>query len=145
MLVLQASCIEYIILESDNLSTLFPNAHINFGGFQLNSHLLFAIATALAVLPTVWLRDLSILSYISGELAKIYQSKYIYEFTCLLLTFIVSIILASLFLFQLPHTLYELVIFRSSCYTNFLAKYSALKLQYNVAQQMLLTKIVFLV
>ncbi|XP_022134364.1 amino acid transporter AVT1C-like [Momordica charantia] len=70
---LYASCIEYIILESDNLSTLFPNAHINFGGFQLNSHLLFAIATALAVLPTVWLRDLSILSYISagGVIASI--------------------------------------------------------------------------
>lgn len=69
MLVLQASCIEYVILESDNLSTLFPRAHISFGGFELSAHLLFAIATALAVLPTVWLRDLSILSYISGKLA----------------------------------------------------------------------------
>ena len=67
MLVLQASCIEYVILESDNLSTLFPSAHVTFGGFELNAHLLFAIATALAVLPTVWLRDLSILSYISGK------------------------------------------------------------------------------
>ncbi|KAG7016299.1 Amino acid transporter AVT1C, partial [Cucurbita argyrosperma subsp. argyrosperma] len=73
MLVLQASCIEYVILESDNLSTLFPRAHISFGGFELSAHLLFAIATALAVLPTVWLRDLSILSYISagGVIASI--------------------------------------------------------------------------
>lgn len=77
MLVLQASCIEYVILESDNLSTLFPGAHISFGGFEMNAHLLFAIATALAVLPTVWLRDLSILSYISGKLPKIYHVKYI--------------------------------------------------------------------
>ncbi|XP_022958205.1 amino acid transporter AVT1C-like isoform X2 [Cucurbita moschata] len=70
---LYASCIEYVILESDNLSTLFPSAHITFGGFKLNAHLLFAIATALAVLPTVWLRDLSILSYISagGVIASI--------------------------------------------------------------------------
>ncbi|KAJ7970497.1 Vacuolar amino acid transporter 1 [Quillaja saponaria] len=63
---LYASCVEYIILESDNLSSLFPNAHISFGGFDINSHLLFALITALAVLPTVWLRDLSILSYISA-------------------------------------------------------------------------------
>ncbi|XP_038886658.1 amino acid transporter AVT1C-like [Benincasa hispida] len=63
---LYASCIEYVILESDNLSTLFPRAHISFGGLEINAHLLFAIATALAVLPTVYLRDLSILSYISA-------------------------------------------------------------------------------
>ncbi|KAK7279624.1 hypothetical protein RJT34_24679 [Clitoria ternatea] len=63
---LYACCIEYIILEGDNLSSLFPNAHLNLGGIQLNSHTLFAVVTALAVLPTVWLRDLSILSYISA-------------------------------------------------------------------------------
>ncbi|KAL2664165.1 hypothetical protein AAZV13_02G143300 [Glycine max] len=63
---LYACCIEYIIVESDNLSTLFPNAHISLGGTQLNAHILFAILTALALLPTVWLRDLRILSYISA-------------------------------------------------------------------------------
>ncbi|CAJ1976734.1 unnamed protein product [Sphenostylis stenocarpa] len=63
---LYACCIEYIILESDNLSSLFPNAHLNLGGIELNSHVLFAAITAFAVLPTVWLRDLSILSYISA-------------------------------------------------------------------------------
>ncbi|KAK6144746.1 hypothetical protein DH2020_021566 [Rehmannia glutinosa] len=68
-----ACCVEYIILESDNLSSLFPNAHLNFGVFDLNSHHLFAVMTALAVLPTVWLRDLSVLSYISagGVIASI--------------------------------------------------------------------------
>lgn len=65
--LLQACCVEYIILESDNLSSLFPNAHLSLGAFELNSHHLFALLTTLAVLPTVWLRDLSILSYISGE------------------------------------------------------------------------------
>lgn len=63
---LYACCVEYIILESDNLSSLFPNAHISLGGFELNSHHLFALMTTLAVLPTVWLRDLSVLSYISA-------------------------------------------------------------------------------
>lgn len=65
--LLQACCVEYIILESDNLSSLFPNAHLNFGVFDLNSRHLFALIATLAVLPTVMLRDLSVLSYISGE------------------------------------------------------------------------------
>lgn len=64
---LQACCVEYIILEGDNLSSLFPNAHLNIGAYELDSHHIFALATTLAVLPTVWLRDLSILSYLSGE------------------------------------------------------------------------------
>ncbi|XP_022841481.1 amino acid transporter AVT1C-like [Olea europaea var. sylvestris] len=63
---LYACCIEFIILESDNLSSLFPNVHLSIGGFELNSHHFFALMTALAILPTVWLRDLSILSYISA-------------------------------------------------------------------------------
>ncbi|KAK7279046.1 hypothetical protein RJT34_24089 [Clitoria ternatea] len=63
---LYACCIEYIIVESDNLSTLFPNAHISFGGIELNAHILFALMTAVALLPTVWLRDLRFLSYISA-------------------------------------------------------------------------------
>ncbi|KAJ9175508.1 hypothetical protein P3X46_014057 [Hevea brasiliensis] len=70
---LYACCVEYIILESDNLSSLFPNAHLSLGGLVLNSHHLFALLTTLAVLPTVWLRDLSVLSYISagGVLASV--------------------------------------------------------------------------
>ncbi|XP_022743104.1 amino acid transporter AVT1C-like isoform X2 [Durio zibethinus] len=63
---LYASCVEYIILEGDNLSSIFPNAHISLGGLELNSTRLFALMTTLAVLPTVWLRDLSVLSYISA-------------------------------------------------------------------------------
>ncbi|XP_051116525.1 amino acid transporter AVT1C-like [Andrographis paniculata] len=63
---LYSCCIEYIILESDNLSSLFPNAHLNLGVLELDSHHLFAVMTALAVLPTVWLRDMTILSYISA-------------------------------------------------------------------------------
>ncbi|CAH9106437.1 unnamed protein product [Cuscuta epithymum] len=62
---LYACCIEYIILEGDNLSSLFPNAHLTFGGLHLDAHNLFALIATLAVLPTTWLRDLTLLSYIS--------------------------------------------------------------------------------
>ncbi|CAN1339393.1 Amino acid transporter AVT1C [Linum perenne] len=62
---LYACCVEYIILESDNLSSLFPNAHLSLFGMYLDAHHLFALMTTLAVLPTVWLRDLRVLSYIS--------------------------------------------------------------------------------
>ncbi|CAL1387029.1 unnamed protein product [Linum trigynum] len=63
---LYACCVEYIILESDNLSSLFPNAHLSLLGMDLDAHHLFALLTTLAVLPTVWLRDLRVLSYISA-------------------------------------------------------------------------------
>ncbi|XP_077238969.1 amino acid transporter AVT1C-like [Tasmannia lanceolata] len=59
-------CVEYIILVSDNLSSLFPNAHMNLVGVYLNCHQLFAVMTTLTVLPTVWLRNLSFLSYLSA-------------------------------------------------------------------------------
>ncbi|CAA6662629.1 unnamed protein product [Spirodela intermedia] len=62
---LYGCCVEYIILESDNLSSLFPHVHLDLGGFHLNAKLIFAIMTTLIVLPTTWLRDLSLLSYIS--------------------------------------------------------------------------------
>ncbi|KAF9594742.1 hypothetical protein IFM89_034725 [Coptis chinensis] len=61
-----ACCVEYIILEGDNLSSLFPNAHLSLLGLELKSHHLFSLMATLAVLPTVWLRDLSVLSYISA-------------------------------------------------------------------------------
>ncbi|KAJ0764138.1 putative amino acid transporter, transmembrane domain-containing protein [Helianthus annuus] len=63
---LQAACVEYIILESDNLSSLFPNAYISLGGHYISSQYLCAIMVTLVVLPTVWLRDMSVLSYISA-------------------------------------------------------------------------------
>ncbi|XP_047330202.1 amino acid transporter AVT1C-like [Impatiens glandulifera] len=72
-LELYASCVEYIILEGDNLSSLFPNAHLNIGGLYLGSRHLFALVATLVILPTVWLRDLRVLSYLSagGVLASI--------------------------------------------------------------------------
>ncbi|KAL6629354.1 hypothetical protein ACP70R_029119 [Stipagrostis hirtigluma subsp. patula] len=70
---LYACCIEYLILEGDNLSKLFPNAHLTIGSLTLNSHVFFAILTTIIVMPTTWLRDLSCLSYLSagGVIASI--------------------------------------------------------------------------
>ncbi|KAK7292943.1 hypothetical protein RJT34_15801 [Clitoria ternatea] len=60
-----ASCVEYIILVSDNLSSLFPDTHLTLGGADFGTQQVFAITAAIVVLPTVWLRNLSLLSYIS--------------------------------------------------------------------------------
>ncbi|KAK9985247.1 hypothetical protein SO802_030198 [Lithocarpus litseifolius] len=63
---LYASCVEYIIMMSDNLASLFPNTYISLAGIHLESHQVFAITSTLIVLPTVWLKNLSLLSYLSG-------------------------------------------------------------------------------
>jgi vesicular inhibitory amino acid transporter len=66
-LAAQACCVEFLILEGDNLSSLFPGASISVLGAPLESKTFFMLLTAVAVLPTVWLKNLSLLSYISGE------------------------------------------------------------------------------
>ncbi|KAF0887649.1 hypothetical protein E2562_002360 [Oryza meyeriana var. granulata] len=65
-LELYASAVEYITLLGDSLSSVFPSAYLAFIGIYLNAHNLFAIAMALAILPSVWLKNLSLLSYLSA-------------------------------------------------------------------------------
>lgn len=62
---LYSSCVEYLIMMSDNLASLFPHVHMEFAGIHLNSYQFWAIVSTLIILPTVWLRNLSLLSYIS--------------------------------------------------------------------------------
>ncbi|KAK4274836.1 hypothetical protein QN277_018006 [Acacia crassicarpa] len=62
----------YLILEGDNINNLIPNLHIDIGGFTIGGATLSAIVAALIIMPTVWLQDLSLLSYVSatGALAS---------------------------------------------------------------------------
>ncbi|XP_028754057.1 amino acid transporter AVT1I-like [Neltuma alba] len=62
----------YLILEGDNLNKLITHVHVDIGGIRINGMQCFVILTALIILPTVWLQDLSLLSYVSatGALAS---------------------------------------------------------------------------
>ncbi|XP_012831750.1 PREDICTED: vacuolar amino acid transporter 1-like [Erythranthe guttata] len=52
-------------MMSDNLSASFPNMQMDVFGIHLDSYQICAIISALIILPTVWLRNLRLLSYIS--------------------------------------------------------------------------------
>ena len=57
----------FLILEGDNLDNLFPNTEIEIAGLALGGKQLFVVLVGLLIMPTVWLDDLSLLSYISAS------------------------------------------------------------------------------
>ncbi|GJM93999.1 hypothetical protein PR202_ga10608 [Eleusine coracana subsp. coracana] len=56
----------FLILEGGSLDKLFPGAGVDLFGCRVEGKQLFTIATAVVVLPTTWLRDLSVLAYVSA-------------------------------------------------------------------------------
>ncbi|KAI4366682.1 hypothetical protein MLD38_022529 [Melastoma candidum] len=56
----------FLILEGDNLHNLFPNLHFDLGGLVSGKQGL-VILVALLILPSVWVDNLSLLSYVSAS------------------------------------------------------------------------------
>ncbi|VFQ90996.1 unnamed protein product [Cuscuta campestris] len=56
---------DFLILEGDNLYSLFPNMKIVLFGLSISGKTCFVIIIALVLLPTVWIEDLRLLAYIS--------------------------------------------------------------------------------
>ncbi|GJP62707.1 hypothetical protein CLOP_g19738 [Closterium sp. NIES-67] len=63
---LYACCVEFLILEGDNLGAMFPQLGLSVLGVPLTSRHVFVLVSALCILPTMYLRDLSLLSYVSA-------------------------------------------------------------------------------
>ncbi|KAL2944787.1 Amino acid transporter AVT1A, partial [Bienertia sinuspersici] len=59
------SCVEFIMLEAENLAKLFPNASLQWGDIYLGPIHSLGILSALIVLPTCYIRDFRKISFIS--------------------------------------------------------------------------------
>lgn len=57
----------FLILEGDNLINLFPNAGFEIWGLTIDGKQSFILMVGLVILPSVWLKSLNILSYISAS------------------------------------------------------------------------------
>ncbi|ERM94385.1 hypothetical protein AMTRI_Chr04g189790 [Amborella trichopoda] len=58
--------IEFLILEGDNIAKLFPNMSFKVMGWRIEGSKGFTILSSLVILPTVWLRRLGLLAYVSA-------------------------------------------------------------------------------
>ncbi|KAM6573623.1 hypothetical protein CsatA_017703 [Cannabis sativa] len=57
----------FLILEGDNLYNMFPNDGFEVAGLTIGGKQCFVLIVALVILPTVWLDNLSLLSYVSAS------------------------------------------------------------------------------
>ncbi|KAH7532645.1 hypothetical protein FEM48_Zijuj04G0043800 [Ziziphus jujuba var. spinosa] len=57
----------FLILEGDNLHNLFPEVGFEIEGLSIGGKQFFIIIVALLILPSVWIDNLSLLSYISAS------------------------------------------------------------------------------
>ncbi|CAH8271162.1 unnamed protein product [Arabidopsis lyrata] len=57
----------FLILEGDNLNNLFSNVGVNFMGLEFQGKQMFIVLVALIILPSVWLDNMRILSYVSAS------------------------------------------------------------------------------
>ncbi|BFG26930.1 hypothetical protein CerSpe_132040 [Prunus speciosa] len=56
----------FLILEGDNLHNIFPGVELEVAGLRIGGKHCFMVVVALIILPTVWLDNLSLLSYVSA-------------------------------------------------------------------------------
>ncbi|XVF47820.1 hypothetical protein PTKIN_Ptkin03bG0141700 [Pterospermum kingtungense] len=56
----------YLILEGDNLHKLSPDFELKLGSMSLDGRFSFVILSGIAILPSMWLNDLSALTYVSA-------------------------------------------------------------------------------
>ncbi|KAJ8771876.1 hypothetical protein K2173_027053 [Erythroxylum novogranatense] len=56
----------FLILEGNNLHKLFPHVGLKAHGHTVEGKKFFIIISGLVILPTIWLKDFSMLSYVSA-------------------------------------------------------------------------------
>ncbi|KAM5572485.1 amino acid transporter AVT1I [Rosa sericea] len=57
--------IGFLIMEADNLERFFPQAGINLRGYHIGGKPFFTMVVGLIILPTMWLKNLRLLAYVS--------------------------------------------------------------------------------
>uniref|UniRef100_A0A0D9V2K5 Amino acid transporter transmembrane domain-containing protein n=1 Tax=Leersia perrieri TaxID=77586 RepID=A0A0D9V2K5_9ORYZ len=58
--------ISFLVLEGDNLDKLLPGTVVDLLGYRVHGKQLFVLVAAAFILPTTWLKNLSMLAYVSA-------------------------------------------------------------------------------